>query len=111
MNVPLTPTEQIAKSEDEWSWRRTARGHEEAVRRAREELQLLHDRAEQLRQQIRTFLSLGFKPNEFSYQSTELQYTVDAIPRAELEVERAQRALDQFRDDARKQGILPGWLR
>jgi len=37
--------------------------------------------------------------------------TLDQIPAAELEVTRAERANAQFRDDARKQGILPGWLR
>jgi hypothetical protein len=106
--VPPPPPQ---NDEDEWAWRRSARAHEEAVRRAKEELQLLQDRAEQLRAQIRGFLSLGYNPRQFSYQTTELQLTLDSIPRAELEVQRAQRAYDTFREDARKMGILPGWLR
>lgn len=111
LKTPPAPRETTANSEDEWTWRRSARAHEEAVRRAKEELQLLHDRAEQLRQQIRTLASLGYRPSQFTYQTSELQFTIDSVPRAQLEVERAQRALDVFREDARKMGILPGWLR
>jgi hypothetical protein len=111
LKTPPAPREAAANSEDEWAWRRSARAHEEAVRRAKEEVQLLNDRVEQLRQQIRTLTSLGYRPNQFTYQTSELQLTIDSIPRAQLEVERAQRALDVFREDARKLGILPGWLR
>jgi len=111
LKTPPAPRETPPNSEDEWAWRRSARAHEEAVRRAKEELQLLYDRAEQLRQQIRTLSSLGYRPNQFTYQTSELQITIDSIPRAQLEIERAQRALDVFREDARKLGILPGWLR
>ena len=111
LKTPPAPPESRANSDDEWAWRRNAREHEEAVRRAREDLQLLYERADQLRQQIRTFAALGYKAGQFTYQTSELQLTVDSIPRAQLEVERAQRALDQFREDARKLGIMPGWLR
>ena len=111
LRTPPPSREAVENSGEEWSWRRRAREHEETVRRAKEELQLLYDRAEQLRQQIRTFVSLGYRPNQFTYQTSELQLTLDSIPRAQLEVERAQRALDQFRDDARRLGVLPGWLR
>lgn len=111
IKTPPPSREATPNTEDEWAWRRSARAHEEAVRRAKEELQLLHDRVEQLRQQIRTLASLGYRPNQFTYQTSELQLTIDSIPRAQLEIERAQRALDVFREDARKLGILPGWLR
>ena len=96
---------------DEWSWRLAARAHEEAIRRAKEDLALLRDRAEKLRRQIEQFVALGYRARQFTYQSTELQLTLDQIPAAELEVTRAERANAQFREDARKQGILPGWLR
>ncbi|HXH41109.1 MAG TPA: hypothetical protein VNN08_20950 [Thermoanaerobaculia bacterium] len=96
---------------DEWSWRRAARAHEEAVRRAKEDVELLRARAEALKHQIEQFFSLGYHPNQFTYQSSELQLTLDQIPGAELAVTRAQRDNDQFRDDARRQGITPGWLR
>jgi hypothetical protein len=108
---PPTPREVEAAKQDEWSWRHRARDYEEAVRRAEENLELLHARVNQLEQQILGFTSLGYHPRQFTYQTTELQYARDSIPAAELEVTRAKRAWDQFRDDARRQGILPGWLR
>jgi hypothetical protein len=96
---------------DEWSWRTSARAREEAIRQARENVELLRARAEALKHQVEQFFSLGYKPNQFTYQSSELQITLDQIPAAELAVTRAQRANDQFRDDARRLGITPGWLR
>jgi hypothetical protein len=96
---------------DEWSWRNAARAHEESIRRARENVALLRDRAEVLKRQIEQFVALGYRGGQFSYQSAELQTTLDQIPAAELEVTRAERANAQFRDDARRQDIMPGWLR
>jgi hypothetical protein len=96
---------------DEWSWRNAARAHEESIRRAKENVALLHDRAEVLKRQIEQFVALGYRGGQFSYQSTELQRTLEQIPAAELEVTRAERANAQFRDDARRQDIMPGWLR
>lgn len=108
---PVSEPRESPDKGNEWSWRAAARAHEEAVRRAKEDLDLLRSRAEVLKQQIHQFFALGFKPNQFSYQASELEVTLAQIPAAELEVTRAQRANDQFREDARKQGILPGWLR
>jgi len=96
---------------DEWSWRYAARAHEEAIRRAKENVALLRDRAQLLKRQIEQFVSLGYRSHQFTYQSSELQVTLDQIPAAELEVTRAERTNAQFRDDTRKQGIMPGWLR
>lgn len=96
---------------EEWSWRNRARDYEETIRRARENLALLENRIDRLRNEIRTLLVLGYKPSQFSYQTTELQYAADSLDAARLEVTRAERAYAQFRDDARRQGILPGWLR
>jgi hypothetical protein len=96
---------------DEWSWRNAARAHEESIRRAKENVALLRDRAELLKRQIEQFVSLGYRSHQFTYQSSELQVTLDQIPAAELEITRAERANAQFREDARKQGIMPGWLR
>jgi len=107
---PASP-EAKTNSEDEWAWRREARGYEESVRRAKENLQLLYDRVDSLKQRIFTLSSLGYKPAQFTYETSQLQQTYDVIPQAELEVQRAQRALDQFRDDARRLGVMPGWLR
>jgi hypothetical protein len=96
---------------DEWSWRSAARAHEEAIRRAKENVTLLRDRAELLKRQIEQFVGLGYRSHQFTYQSSELQLTLEQIPAAELEITRAERANAQFREDARKQGIMPGWLR
>jgi hypothetical protein len=108
---PPTKQESEAAKQDEWTWRNRARQYEESVRRAQENLTLLHDRIEQLEQQIIGFTQLGYRPRQFTYQTTELQYARDQVPATELEVTRAKRAWDQFRDDARRQGVLPGWLR
>ena len=103
--------ETLDTNAEEWNWRNRARAHEEAVRQAKENLDLLHDRAERLRSEITGLLSLGWKPKDFTYQTTQLEYVLAQIPYAELTVTRAQRAFDQFRDDARRQGVMPGWLR
>ncbi|HYH09360.1 MAG TPA: hypothetical protein VEK11_20100 [Thermoanaerobaculia bacterium] len=96
---------------DEQRWRQQARDHEEGIRRAQEELALLERREEELRTEIHSFIALGFKPHQFTYQTARLEFTREMLPRARLEVQRAERAYDQFREDARRQGVLPGWLR
>ncbi|HVT43341.1 MAG TPA: hypothetical protein VMT00_03025 [Thermoanaerobaculia bacterium] len=110
---PIRAEESIVVDQtgDEWYWRNQARSHEESVRRAREELDLLLRQQRELEDQVLGFLSLGYKPNQFSYQVFRLQLTRDSIPRAQLAIERAERSYAQFRDDARRRGILPGWLR
>lgn len=107
----LHPPPAEPPSPDEWNWRRQARDHEEAVRQAREELALVEEEIARLRSEIHFFVSQGFKPHQFTWQSTRLEYAKDRLPRAQLEVRRAERAYEQFRDDARKQGVMPGWLR
>lgn len=111
--APAPPPDpaQSLRNPEEWAWRTRARAVDESVRQAEENLALLTKRAEQLKSQISGFLSLGFDPRQFSYQTTQLQYVQEQIPVAELEVQRAKRAQTQFREDARKQNILPGWLR
>jgi hypothetical protein len=109
---PLRTEQEIAAEQrSEWEWRQQARGYDEQLRYAEEGLQLLIDRAERLRGEIHGFLSLGFDPRQFTYQTTLLYYTLEQVPGAELSVKRAQRARDQFHEDARRQGVLPGWLR
>lgn len=97
--------------EEEWRWRKAARAHREEVTRAEEELQFLRDREQALQDQILGLLNLGFEARDFSYQVWKLESTRESIRRAELELMRAERALEQFERDAREQGILPGWLR
>src|SRR4051794_33674820 len=109
--ILTTPPPAKDQTDDEWRWRRESRAHEETLRRAKENVTLLADRIERLQGEIRGLLGLGFKPNQFSLQAAQLQSALEQIPYAQLEVTRAQRDLDEFRDDARKQGIMPGWLR
>jgi hypothetical protein len=110
--LPAADREQpAAPPGDEWTWRRDAQNYEESIRRAHEELDLLTSKAEQLKAHIAGLLSLGYKPHQFTYDATVLQSTVEQIPRAELEVARAERAFAQFKENARKQGVPPGWLR
>lgn len=108
---PPTRGEVEQRKRDERSWRQMARDYEETVRRAYEELELIEQRIAQLQNEIRTFTGLGFAPRQFTYQTTRLVQAREQLPGARLEIARAERALAQFREDARREGILPGWLR
>ncbi|HEU4887951.1 MAG TPA: hypothetical protein VFV49_08700 [Thermoanaerobaculia bacterium] len=111
--LPPAPTREEARElkREESSWRREARFHEEAVRRAREEVELLENRALDLQSKIQFLVAQGYKPKQFTYDTTQLEQTLAQLPYARLEVTRALRAQDQFLEDARREGVLPGWLR
>jgi len=109
---PIPTKEEVAdRKRVEWEWRRQARVLREALRRAIEDRDLLLDHAERLRSEIATFINLGYKPKQFTYQTTQLQHVLDELPYAELEIKRAERAWEVFREDARKEDVPPGWLR
>lgn len=109
---PAPSREEVAEqNREEREWRRDARAYEEAVLRAREELQLLQNRVEELRGKIYSLAAQGYKPHQFTYDTAQLIRTQERIPAAELEIARAERAYLQFREDARKEGVPPGWLR
>jgi hypothetical protein len=111
-NLPEPSREEVVEQRREQAyWRREARAREEAITQAREELQLLESRVDELRTQIHSFVSLGYKPHQFTYQTTQLVYAQEQLPRARLEIERAERAYAQLREDARREGVMPGWLR
>ncbi|HYC90443.1 MAG TPA: hypothetical protein VEO54_14595 [Thermoanaerobaculia bacterium] len=105
------PKEQPPAPQEEALWRSRARAHEEQIRRAQEEVALLEARVEELQAEISSLFALGYTPRDFTYQTTQLARTRERIPHAKLEVTRAQRAWDQFREEARKAGVMPGWLR
>ena len=109
--VPEAEPAVVEPEGDEHEWRARARQHEENIRRAQEELALLETRIEELRAQIHSFVSLGFQPRQFTYQTTQLVRAQEQLPYARLEVTRAERAWLQFKEDARRAGVLPGWLR
>jgi hypothetical protein len=108
---PRPRTSADLRNGDEWQWRNSARAHEEEVKRAREHLDLLRDQRAELKAHITSLLSLGYRAIQFSYDTSRLAMIEEQIPYAELDVTRAERAQAQFLDDARRQGILPGWLR
>jgi len=95
----------------EWAWRERARGYQETVRQRKEDLRMLVEKEQDLSDKIIGLLNLGYDGNQFSYEVISLARVRDQIPYARLELERAERALSQFMDDARRQNILPGWLR
>lgn len=109
--APARAPEAKATEEQEWQWRREAKAYEEEIRRAKEELELLETRARELQWKIVQLLNLGYKPSSFTYDSSLLASTLEQIPRAQLEVTRAERAYEDFREEARRRGVLPGWLR
>lgn len=111
LSPPPTREEVKEQKNDEAYWRSKARSYDEAVRRANEELELLENRVKELQMKINGFIAQGFKPNQFTYDTSLLYRTQEQIPYARLEVTRAVRANEQFREDARREGILPGWLR
>jgi hypothetical protein len=111
LDPPPTREEVKEAKREEAQWRREARAYEEAVRRAQEELALLESRVSELQSKIQSLVSLGYKPSQFTYDTTRLQQTIEQIPYAKLAVEQAIRANEQFREDARREGVLPGWLR
>ena len=108
--APVT-VELPEQNPEESLWRSRARGHEEAIRRAQEELELLEARAAGLQAEINTFFAIGFNPRQFTYQTSQLARTREQIPYARLEVTRAERAWQQFKEEARRAGVMPGWLR
>ncbi len=112
---PLPPAPKAAQQagleENEWEWRRQAKGYEESIRRAKEDLELLETRARELQMKIFQLVALGYKPHSYTYDSTMLANTLDQIPRAQLEVARAERAFVEFKEEARRRGVMPGWLR
>jgi hypothetical protein len=105
------PKEPQPSPQDEALWRSQARAHEENIRRTREELTLLESRIEELQAEINSLFTLGFTARDFTYQTTQLARTRERLPWARLEVTRAERAWQQFREDARRAGVMPGWLR
>lgn len=95
----------------EWYWRERSRAFKERVLQRQEDLRMLIQKEQDLSDEIIGLLNLGYNGNQFSYQVLSLARVRDQIPYARLELERAERAKAQFMEDARRQGILPGWLR
>jgi hypothetical protein len=106
-----TASEKAAEEDAEWTWRQRARSYQDAVVHAQEEIQLLESRAAELRSAIQFFFTQGYKPWQFTWESSQLEYVEAQLPRARLELTRVERELARFEEDARRQGVMPGWLR
>lgn len=106
-----TPAQELAERSEESMWRRRAQSHDEAVLQAREDLTLLIERIEELESKIRSLVALGYEQRQFTYDTRQLLLSRDQLPAAQLRVTRAERARDRFREEARRGGIPPGWLR
>lgn len=102
---------EVTERNDESWWREQSRRKEEAVRRAREQLELYSNREREIEDGVRMMLLSGVHPDSLGYQMMQLSDMRTMREQAKLEIDRAKRDLATFRDDARKEGILPGWLR
>lgn len=109
--APLATTIDVVDRQEEWYWRERAQAHEERVRRARENLEMIVQREQRLEDEILGLIGLGWQSHQFSHQVWQLEVARNSIEPAQLELQRAERTLAQFRDNARRQGIPPGWLR
>ncbi len=108
---PPTKAEVAEQKREERQWRTEARALEESVRRAHEDVALLESRIAELQSKIQGLIAIGYKPHQFTYDTTQLVRTQERLPYARLALQRAQREYEQFREDARREGVPPGWLR
>jgi hypothetical protein len=110
---PAPPSAAEAKEtrQEENAWRARSRAYQEAVVRAREDLELLEAEIQAQEDEIRMLFVLGHKPRDFTHETTRLERMRERLPQARLALQRAERAWESFREDARRQGVLPGWLR
>ncbi len=106
-----SPQEVAAQTDEEWRWRNQARAYQERIRQAKENVALLLDEIDRLKSEISALLSLGFNSDTVGTRTLRVERLRAEVPYAEAEVVRAQRAYDEFKDEARRRGILPGWLR
>lgn len=97
--------------QDEWKWREAARGYRDAIERANERLNAARQRERELSDMLLMYAGSSGDATNYSYLVIQLADLRSMIPQLEGEVRRAEAAWAQFRDDARRQGILPGWLR
>lgn len=105
------PLSRAELREEERYWREESRRHHDAVEHWREEIAFLASKEQELEDEILMLLSLGYESRQFSREVLQLERTREAQERARLELARAERALQRFLTDARREGILPGWLR
>jgi hypothetical protein len=96
---------------DEEEWRRRSRAHRDAVERAQRELDLAIRQERQLNDVVLFLAGRSGDASNYGYLVHQLQDVRSMIPRLRISLEQAERAWQRFQDDARRQGVLPGWLR
>lgn len=112
--APVTqppPRHDVPDEREERYWRGRARALHEGVLQATETLELLTRRERRLNDEILGLLALGHPESHLGRQAWQLQNTRDAIEAAALEIKRARRALADFEEEARREGVYPGWIR
>lgn len=102
---------EAAAAEEEETWRRNARALDEQVASAEQRIRDLTERERALNDGILAMLAMGHPQEHLGLQARELQDTKSFLEQAKQELERVTRERAAFQDDARRRGILPGWLR
>lgn len=102
---------EVTERSDESYWREESRKRDEAVRRATEQYELLTRREREIEDTVRMMLASGVNPDHMGYQVMALTDTRTMREQARLAIESAKRHRDALHEDARREGILPGWLR
>jgi hypothetical protein len=111
---PSSPDEaakEKALADEEETWRRDARALDNQVEDAEQRIRDLSERERELNDGILSLLAMGHPQEHLGLQVRELQDTKSYLEQAKKELERVTRERAAFQDDARRRGILPGWLR
>jgi hypothetical protein len=109
--APVVEEVEVRDRSEEMAWRAASKRLEEQVRSLAERVQMLRDRIEYLEDQIRTFIGMGMPGDQYGGNMIQLQDSRAMLEEAQLALASAQRELEDFREQARRAGILPGWLR
>ncbi|MDX1583553.1 MAG: hypothetical protein R3338_08135 [Thermoanaerobaculia bacterium] len=103
--------ESVEGETDEWKWRSQARRFDRALEEAKQRLEAAKQRERELNDLLLFFAGSTGDATNYSYLAYQLSDLRSLIPRLETAVRNAEKARAQFLNDARRQGIPPGWLR
>lgn len=105
------PATKKKTSHGEEYWRSRSLRLQASVQRATKALADAKQHEQDLTDQLLFFAGTSGDATKYSYLVKELADTRDRIPRLQKAVESAQSDLEAFMDEARRQNVLPGWLR
>lgn len=109
--IPAAAAAADAEKKSEESWRRRSLTIEANLKIAQDRVRYLEARIRDLDDEVRALLVLGNAPDTISRQVVELQDTKARLERAETDLKSAEAERAAFQDEARRAGVLPGWLR